>query len=156
MNAIIKRSNQSPTLTTTSESRSSRPKRDFAPRTGAKASVVYVELFETPDPVDHHPNTQAVEHYIADREQDPRKAAALARARQRLADKTGGAVDLRTLRLRAGFSQKKLGDLVATSQARIARIEGGQEDPSMGFARRLANALGVDMNTLSEALIGEK
>jgi DNA-binding XRE family transcriptional regulator len=134
---IIKRSNPSSTSTTTTETR---------------GPAIAVELFAVPDPEVQHPNSKPVEHYIAERELIPTKAASLERARQRLAEGAGVPEDLRTLRLRSGLSRKKLGELVGTSQASIARIESGQEDPSLGLARRFASSLQVDMDTLAASL----
>ncbi|GEO80708.1 hypothetical protein ROR02_08390 [Pararhodospirillum oryzae] len=93
------------------------------------------------------------EDYVRQVEKDGR-AKVLAAARQRLAAsvaKEKGPVSLRGLRLAAGLSQTALAKSINTSQPRIARLEAGREDPGLQVLRRLAQALRVDMNTLSEA-----
>jgi len=65
-----------------------------------------------------------------------------------------GRLTLKSLRLAAGLSQAQLADAVGTSQPRIARIEAGREEMGLNFARRLAEVLGVDVNTVAEAVNG--
>lgn len=59
---------------------------------------------------------------------------------------------VRTLRLRKGWSQARLAKMMETSQPHIARIEGGTENLHIATCRRLSIALGVDLNTLDQAL----
>lgn len=59
---------------------------------------------------------------------------------------------IRTLRLRKGWSQARLAEEIGTSQSHIARIERGTENLAIDTCRRLTRALGVDMNTLNDAL----
>ncbi len=82
----------------------------------------------------------------------------MAQARKRLSihllddNKNSGKNSLRKLRLNAGLSQEQLAQTVGTSQPRIARIEAGREDIGLDVARRLSKALGVDMNSIADAL----
>lgn len=71
---------------------------------------------------------------------------ALAEARRAMADSVYAteSTSLSALRLRAGFSQKQLADVVGTSQSHIARIEAGITDPGTDIIARLADALHVD------------
>jgi DNA-binding XRE family transcriptional regulator len=75
-------------------------------------------------------------------------------ARRWIADTVlaGKSVSLRTLRLRKGMSQAQLAAAIGTQQPHVVRIERGQADPQLDTCRRLARALGVDLNTLDQAL----
>jgi len=121
----------------------------------APANLLTFDFVQKPRPVEH-PNSTDVLGRIAVLEADPHKAAALERARKRLA---GHLVDagetessLRSLRLARGLSQAKLGEEIGTSQARIARIEAGREVPSIDFCAKLADILHVDMNAIWSAM----
>lgn len=59
---------------------------------------------------------------------------------------------LQALRLKLGLSQSELASLADTTQARISKIETGEELPRYDTMKRIGNALGVDMNTLGAAL----
>lgn len=64
----------------------------------------------------------------------------------------GKPVTLRTLRLKKGMSQAQLAEVIGTQQPYIARIESGSADLRLETCRRLADALGIDLNTLNLAL----
>lgn len=85
---------------------------------------------------------------------DPKRRAALEEARGWLADTEYAAEGdtVRTLRLRKGYSQVQLAAKIGTSQPHIARIERGTENITIDTCRRLVGALGIDMNTLDDAL----
>lgn len=87
-------------------------------------------------------------------EQDDMGRAALEEGRQWVADNFYGedGDTVRSLRLRKGWSQAKLAEELATSQPHIARIERGTENLSIETCRKLSKALGVDLNTLDQAL----
>ncbi|MEJ5207461.1 helix-turn-helix transcriptional regulator [Denitratimonas sp. CY0512] len=97
---------------------------------------------------------RAVGDLVARWEASGDRRAAIARARQWVAGvfHTDEGVTLRTLRMNKGMSQKKLADLIGTSQPHIARIEGGADNLSIDTCRRLAQALDIDMNALDAAL----
>ncbi len=101
-------------------------------------------------PARHKPIESLVEKWSA----DPGRRVALEDARRWLADAfyTAGGDTVRTLRLRKGLSQATLAATIGTSQPHIARIERGTENLMMDTCRRLAAALGIDMNTLDLAL----
>lgn len=85
---------------------------------------------------------------------DEKRRAAMEQARQWAAD-TFHAEDgdtVRTLRLRKGWSQTQLATELGTSQPHVARIERGTENLAIETCRRLCSVLGVDMNTLDQAL----
>jgi DNA-binding XRE family transcriptional regulator len=87
----------------------------------------------------------------------PEIDAALLRARRDLAarvESKDGKPTLKSLRLKAGFTQQQLAEKIGTHQARIARLEARPpaEKPGYGVMARLVSALGVDWNTLAAAL----
>jgi transcriptional regulator with XRE-family HTH domain len=49
-------------------------------------------------------------------------------------------------RRRAGLSQRRLAALAGTSQAMVARIEGGRQAPSLATLRRLVRACGANLH----------
>jgi len=57
---------------------------------------------------------------------------------------------VRQLREEAAMSQKELAERVGMSPSWVSRIESGQYDPSWGNMRRIAQGLGVSLETLSE------
>jgi predicted transcriptional regulator len=58
---------------------------------------------------------------------------------------------LKEMRLRMGMSQTELATRISTSQPRIARLEAGKENPSLETAKKLANALDTDVNSIASA-----
>jgi DNA-binding XRE family transcriptional regulator len=92
------------------------------------------------------PNSRAVTDLIADYERDDSRRAAMQAARAQLANtlyanRPGG---LAALRLSRGFSQSALASAAGTSQAHVARIEAGRNDPGTSLIARLAAVLGAD------------
>ena len=85
---------------------------------------------------------------------DPEKQTALENARRWLSDDLlkDEAITVRTYRLKQGWSQLQLAQAIGSSQPHIARIEKGTENLTIDTCRRLATALGLDMNTLDLAL----
>ena len=59
---------------------------------------------------------------------------------------------LASLRLAKGWSQKKLAEVMASSQSHMARLEQGTEDVRLSTLRKLMVALDVDLNTIDAAL----
>ncbi len=86
--------------------------------------------------------------------QDADGRAALEEGRQWVADAFYGedGDTVRTLRLRKGWSQARLAEVLATSQPHVARIERGTENLTIETCRKLSRALGIDLNTLDQAL----
>lgn len=78
----------------------------------------------------------------------------LATARREMGDLLADTdvASLRALRLQAGLSQRELGERIGMSQSNIARLERRPGDIGLGTLRRLAQALGVDLNTLDRAI----
>jgi len=86
-------------------------------------------------------------------ESDPKKAAALVRARRRIAEaiQDDDCLSLTKLRLRAGLSQTQLASLMNTKQPAIARLERGDSDPTLSTIEKLARALGVGKDAILTA-----
>lgn len=81
----------------------------------------------------------------------PRRAAALAAARQKLVVELA-ASPLSALRLRAGLSQQQVAERMGVSQPQVARCEQGKHDPGTGTVQRLAEALGVSVDEVFKAV----
>lgn len=105
---------------------------------------------KSPAPAQH----SSIGDLISEWEQDASGRAALVKGRQWVANsfyaEDGDTV--RTLRLRKGWSQTQLADALSTSQSHVARIERGTENVTIETCRKLSNALGIDLNTLDQAL----
>jgi ribosome-binding protein aMBF1 (putative translation factor) len=95
-----------------------------------------------------------IAEFIKQREKNPAKAAALARARERLAARIGDSAQfsLTTLRLSKGISQSKLAELLDTQQPYIARLEKGDVDVMFSTIEKLAKALNVSIGEVAEAV----
>jgi DNA-binding XRE family transcriptional regulator len=98
------------------------------------------------------PGWRSIDARAAELEQNPRRAAALARARQRLAGELLEQQNLAALRLRHGLSQAQLAKRVGTSQSRLSRIEAGMDDPRLSTLEKLAAALGEPIETVAHAI----
>jgi DNA-binding XRE family transcriptional regulator len=59
---------------------------------------------------------------------------------------------LAALRLRAGLSQKALAERCGCEQPHISRYESGSTVPNLFAAKRIADALGVSLDQLAEAM----
>jgi DNA-binding XRE family transcriptional regulator len=111
------------------------------------------ELADAPVP----PGYTTIDELVAEFERDPEAREELRRGRQWLAESVLGkqALSLRVLRLRKGMSQAQLAEAIGTQQPHIARIERGHADVRLETCRRIAQVLGVDLNTLDQALRSE-
>ncbi|WP_051234211.1 helix-turn-helix domain-containing protein [Halomonas halocynthiae] len=96
----------------------------------------------------------SIQDVVANSEKNPRKKAALERARARIADQVsrGDGDTVKSLRLRKGWSQTTLSTLLGTSQSHVARIERGSENVTWETMRKLCDTLDVDMNTIDTML----
>ncbi len=100
------------------------------------------------------PGYRTIDEVVAKFERDPVMRQELPDARRWVADTVlaGKPVTMRTLRLRKGLSQAQLAEAIGTQQPHVARIESGQADLRLETCRRIARVLGVDLNTLDQAL----
>jgi DNA-binding XRE family transcriptional regulator len=103
------------------------------------------------------PGYTTIDELIEEFERDPEAKEELRRGRQWLAQTVLGnePPTLKVLRLRKGMSQAQLAAAIGTRQPHIARIENGQADVRLETCRRIAQVLGVDLNTLDQALRSE-
>lgn len=89
---------------------------------------------------------------------DPRKSAALQRARRRIAQELDGrsAFSITKLRLDAGLSQAELASMMGTQQPAIARLEKGQIEPQISTIEKLAEVFGVPPEKVFNAFISTR
>ena len=113
-------------------------------------NVIKVEI-NAPRPLPVR-NAQALDSVIRKHELIPERAARMAAARQRLAESLADAGTLAELRLSMGMSQTQLAERAHTSQAHIARIEAGKNDPTTDVISKLALALGKEEGIVFQAV----
>lgn len=120
--------------------------------TGCMLTFITVDMTSA---VEHKP-AQGIDisELIAKREGNPRRAAALARARRKIADHIEGdaALSLAQLRLSKGLSQQMVADAMGVKQPYIARIERGEDDMKISTVINLAKALGVPSSMVFELI----
>jgi transcriptional regulator with XRE-family HTH domain len=58
-------------------------------------------------------------------------------------------LNLKLARTAAGMTQTELADKLGIAQKQLSRYERGEQTPSVEMAVRMADALGIDMNTLT-------
>ena len=101
-----------------------------------------------------------IDDVIAKSERNPQRAAALARARGRMAEKlneSGAPVTLASLRLRAGLSQATVASLIGNSQSSYSLIESGQRgDIFLSTSKKLASLFGVSLDEIDAAIENSK
>lgn len=98
-----------------------------------------------------------VESIVNKWKSDPRRAAAIERARIRLGkDAQGeGPQGLYHLRLRQGLSQQELAQKIGTSQSRMSLIETGKTVIGFDIYEKLVNTLNVTRDELSSAIAAD-
>jgi DNA-binding XRE family transcriptional regulator len=98
-----------------------------------------------------------IDDVVAASEKDPGRRSHLERARRAIADRLPvETLGLASLRLKLGWSQKRLAEEIETSQPHVARIEMGREDIRISTVRRLARALGVSIAEIDSALLARR
>lgn len=98
-----------------------------------------------------------IEDIVQELESDAPTRALLETARRELARELPVAPEsLAALRLARGWSQKRLADLIGTSQSHIARLECNRGDVMLSTANALAAKLGVSLEVVSRALDWKK
>ena len=122
------------------------------PETTTDSNVCRIEakLVFSPIPAEYTEVDGVMKRY----ESDPKRAAALARARLRISDAVvvKGKPTLASLRLGRGLSQVSLANSIGTSQSRLSRIETGLDDILHSTFEKLVGALDVSRDQLAEAL----
>lgn len=93
---------------------------------------------------------------IRDSESNPRRAAARARARLRLAAQVANVdrkATIASMRLKSGLSQAKVAELLGNSQSGYSMIESGKRgDVLLSTFERLVEIFGVTREELAEAI----
>lgn len=140
-------------LTTSSESPEFRRFTNPVPTSGG-ARIISIEsaYIHAPMPDGY----KEIDSLIQEREKNPSRARALARARERLAKKLVGYTDITTLaslRLRAGLSQHGLAEKIGNSQPSYSKIEAGKTEIMHSTYEKLVEVLGVSRDELSQAII---
>lgn len=101
-----------------------------------------------------------IDDIVRSRESNPRHASALARARQRLATQVEDEAQKPTvasLRLRAGFSQAKIAELLGNSQSSYSLIESGRRaDILLSTLKKLAAIFQISLDELDAAIENTK
>ena len=64
----------------------------------------------------------------------------------RLTPRYAAISELIALRIRKGITQKELAQKIGTKQSAIARFEGGNINPSLGFLEKIAEVMGYRIN----------
>jgi DNA-binding XRE family transcriptional regulator len=123
------------------------------PETRAENVLAIVEqVVHAPIPADY----TEIDDVLRRSEQDSRRAAALARARKRIATRISEAnpsPTLSSLRLSAGLSQSKIAELLGNSQSSYSMIESGRrKDILLSTFNSLARILSVSRDDLAAAL----
>jgi len=144
-------------LTTPSTSPETRrfvfPYAQINPGTTAENVFAFVDqVVHAPIP----PRYREIDEVIREREANPRRAAALERARQRLAYKVrsdNGSTTIAKLRLGIGISQAKVAELLGTSQSSYSLIESGRRpDIMLSTFAKLAGIFGVSLDEFAAAI----
>jgi DNA-binding XRE family transcriptional regulator len=118
----------------------------------ATARVIFVDVFRPKD-IPTPPDFDDIDAVVARSDADVYRQKYLEAARRQIATELAPQVaGLSTLRLRRGWSQKRLADEIGTSQSHIARMELGREDILLSTARRLAKALDVTIEEIDAAI----
>jgi len=96
--------------------------------------------------------SKLLEKYLARPEIAARMAGARLKLEKGNEKRVGYEPGLAGLRRRAGLSQADLAERIGTSQPAISLYESGEREPTLKVMRALAEALGVDFNTLLPSL----
>lgn len=121
-----------------------------SPKSSGKVITIESAYVHSPLPSGY----KEIDSLIQEREQNSTRAAALARARSRMADKlkSDGDVNLSILRLRAGLSQHSLAEKIGNSQPSYSKIEAGRTEIMFSTFEKLVEVLAVSRDELSLAL----
>lgn len=122
----------------------------------APAKVIYAAFSAAPQ-VKLPPAAIDIDDLVAEFEQSPETAHAVAQGRKWVAETfySDQPSSVAQLRLQKGWSQAELARRADTSQPYIARLESGRVDPGVRTVKKIAKALEVPMMTLVQALCPE-
>ncbi len=138
-------------LTETSESQSTRVIKE-KPTSTAHGNVFYAEFSVPPRPLTL-PGAIEIDDLVAELEQSPDNAMAIAQGRQWVAETFyADRPSVAQLRLHNGWSQAEFAKRAETSQSYIARLELGKVDPQISTVKKLAKVLGVSVGNIVYAI----
>jgi len=119
--------------------------------------VIYADFSPVSDMAVRPAGSMDIDDVVARIEQDTARAAALEEARRTIASRHyAGSWGLAALRLRKGWSQRRLAEAIGVKQPHIARLESGQNEPSLGTVRKLSAALDVTVEEIVNAFGGQE
>jgi len=142
-------------------SASSTPTGTFEKRIGTSSgsasssgdSTVVIGTFDGGDASPAPAGFTNIDDLVAEFEKDPEAQAALAEGRKWVVETYYDDFEtISAIRLKKGWSQTHLAEVMGTSQSHIARIEKGRDNLTLKTLRGLCKALDIDMNTLDAAL----
>jgi DNA-binding XRE family transcriptional regulator len=157
MSALKKSLLQTKTLAYPVNKRFGFPHSEINPSTEASNVMFIVDSVIS----EHLPSAYTeIDDVVAKSERNPQRAAALARARGRMAEKlneSGAPVSLAYLRLRSGLSQATVASLIGNSQSSYSLIESGQRgDIFLSTSKKLASLFGVSLDEIDAAIENSK
>ena len=153
--AIMKSQTASLMRTETLESQSTRVF-DEKPTSTAPGKVIYRE-FQVPSKPQAPLGAIDIDDLVAEFEQSPAAAKAIAKGRQWVAKTfyNKQPSSIAKIRLQKGWSQADLARRADTSQPYIARLELGKVDPQVSTVKKLARALDVPVVAVVQAISPE-
>ncbi len=118
--------------------------------TDASCKIINIEANKAP--ASQRQSFSEFDKLISSLEENQETASALGEARKWVADSFYSDLPtLASLRLKAGLSQRKLGEICGLEQSHVSRYESGKHEPSLSIAITIAKALGVSAEVLFEA-----
>lgn len=136
--------NESLLRTIASVSRNIEVKQHTTVEPASLRNVIFKD-FSVTEGVPLSPSYTSIGKYIETQEKDNARRIALENARREIAERfySKTPASIATLRLKKGWSQKRLADEIGTSQPHIARIEAGREDIRLSTIKKLAVAFDI-------------
>lgn len=125
---------------------------EVVPSSGsAEGNIIFAE-FHTGESYPMPEGSVSIDDLIINAESEPAFAEELENARKLLAEKIYKDNSITALRLRFGWSQRKLAEKLNTSQSHVSKIESGREDLRLSTIRKLASVFNVDEQEIIKAL----
>ena len=126
----------------------------------AASTTAKVYFFKSPTLNSSVPkNFKSLDEVVKRHEAIPSRAAAMVRARKKIASllaEDKALTTLAELRLRAGFSQAKLAEALGNSQPSYSLIELGRHDIMLATFEKLVSLLSISRDELAEAMKNTK
>lgn len=120
-------------------------------RSTAGGSAFVYEFARKANAAESHSKHSAFDDLLAEVDSDASLRLDVESARRWVADSFYAVPTLASLRLRAGLSQRELGERCNLQQEHISRYESGRIEPKLSVASTLAAALGVSLDEFTQA-----